>query len=100
MFFCWYSDFMTGPCPSTCGGGAGGGTSVDVMSTALLAVGFDCWRARPLTSVEGKGGTFVVSVLPVKTLPSCVEVPAELLKGRTKDRLESAVSEGGPCALE
>ena len=62
FFFAGFSSlFMTVPSPSTCGGGAGGGISDVVLSTVLFAVGFEDWRARPLTSVEGKGGMLVVS---------------------------------------
>jgi len=53
---------MIGPCPSACGGGAGGGWSDDVLSATLFAVGLEDWRATPWISVEGKGGRLVVSL--------------------------------------
>ena len=47
---------MTSPCPSSCGGGAGGGLSADVLSTTEFAVGFDDWGLRLSLAVEENGG--------------------------------------------
>ena len=100
-FFLGFSSSMTAPSPSTCGGGAGGGLSVDVLSATLFAVGFEDWRARPLRSVEGKGGMLVgswragVDVVPV----CCGSVRDEFVRGRVGGRLELWESGEGPCAL-
>src|SRR5882724_86194 len=85
---------MTDPSPSTCGGGAGGGLSDDVLSATLFAVGFEDWRAMPCASVEGKGGTLVVSFRRAFTFEA-----GGLLRGRVGVRLESLESGEGPCAL-
>lgn len=98
FFFLGFSSFMTAPAPSTCGGGAGGGCSDDVLSATLLTVGFDDWRARPLMSVEGKGGMLVVSLRGVEVLLWVKELGG-LLRGRVEDRLVSLESEVVPCAL-
>jgi hypothetical protein len=95
LCFLGASSSMTGPCPSACGGGAGGGLSVDVLSATLFAVGLEDWRAMPCRSVEGKGGTFVV---PLRRA-FAFEAVIELLKGRVGVRLESLESGEGPCAL-
>jgi hypothetical protein len=47
---------MTTPCPSSCGVGAGGGLSVDVLSATAFAVGSDDWGLRPMLAVDGTGG--------------------------------------------
>ena len=98
-FFLGLSSSMTAPCPSTCGGGAGGGLSVDVLSAMLFAVGFEDWRARPLASVEGKGGMFVVSLRAGVVLVCCESVRDGFVRGRVGGRLESLESGEGPCAL-
>ena len=89
---------MTVPSPSTCGGGAGGGLSVEVLSATLLAVGFDAWRARPLASVEGKGGTSLEFVGVASAAFTLVFVEVEF-KARDGVLLVSAESGEGPCAL-
>lgn len=91
--------FTTAPSPSACGGGAGGGLSVDVLSATLFAVGFDDWRTRPGTSEEGKGGILVGSFGRLGFLVCWVLEDEVLLKGRVVDRLESLESGEGPCAL-
>lgn len=99
FFSLGFSSLTTAPSPSTCGGGAGGGLSVDVLSATLFAVGFDEWRARPCTSEEGKGGMLAVSFGRLGFLVCCVFEDEVLLKGRVVDRLESLESGEGPCAL-
>jgi hypothetical protein len=95
-FFLGCSSSMTALSPSTCGGGAGGGLSVDVSSATLFAVGFEDWRARPLRSVEGKGGMLVGSLRAV----CCgVSVRSGFVRGRVGGRLELWESGEGPCAL-
>jgi hypothetical protein len=54
---------MTGPCSSSCGGGAGGGPSADVLSTTLFPVGLDDWLARWSAPVDGTGGTCAAALL-------------------------------------
>jgi hypothetical protein len=49
-------------------------------------------------SVEGKGGTLVVSFRGIEVLV-CWELVERLLKGRVVDRLVSVESGEGPCAL-
>jgi hypothetical protein len=100
-FFLGFSSSMIVPSPSTCGGGAGGGLSVDVLSATLFAVGFEDWRARPWRSVEGKGGMLVGSLRAgTGVLLVCWEsVCGGFVRGRVGDRLESLESGEGPCAL-
>jgi hypothetical protein len=62
----------------------------------LLTVGFEDWRARPLTSVEGKGGMFG-SFRGTEVLLAVVVV---WFRGRVGDRLVSLESEVVPCALK
>lgn len=85
---------MTAPSPSACGGGAGGGLSDDVLSATLLEFDLEDWRAMPFASVEGKGGTAVVS------FRRPFEAVVELLRGRVGDRLESLENGEMPCALD
>lgn len=51
-------------------------------------------------SVEGKGGTSVVSLLAVERVQFCWVIGSRgLVRGRVGGRLESAESGEGPCAL-
>lgn len=79
---------MTAPSPSTCGGGAGGGLSEDILSATLFDVGFEDFSVPPLSLVRGTS--------PVSFFFCVDEV---LLMGRAEDRLDSAESGEGPCAL-
>lgn len=92
---------MTDPCPSSCGGGAGGGLSTDVLSATLFAVDFEDSVVSSLLAVVGKGvaGTVPLLLLSEAILFCRVEERIELLKGRVVGRLEPAVSGEGPCAL-
>ena len=91
-----FSSLTTSPSPSTCGGGAGGGMSVDVLSATLLAVGFEGSRARPLRSDEGNGGMFVESFRRGGIAFGGI---SWFLRGRVGVRLVSLESGEGPCAL-
>ena len=95
------SSSMRVPCPSACGGGAGGGLLVEVLSATWFAVGLEDWRARPCASVEGNGGTSAVPFRTAFAFASAVEavVVVALLRGRVGVRLESLESGEGPCAL-
>ena len=91
---------MTGPSPSACGGGAGGGLSDDVLLATLFEFDLEDWRAMPFASVEGKGGTAVVSFRSTLGAAAVVVVVGELLKGRVGVRLVSLENGEMPCALD
>jgi hypothetical protein len=100
-FFLGVASSMIAPSPSTCGGGAGGGLSFDVLSATLLAVVFEVledWRGVPLRSVEGKGG-IVLESWRVRLFICWLSVFGGLVKGRVGARLVSLESGEGPCAL-